>query len=161
MFWSPSLTSPIRRSLAKFYEEGGEKVALVGYRPLWLNLPPALYRRPYGRIICRKHANTPRATIHFRRVEYGSGSVGEISYPYSVRTDLRKMGMLAMSGFRYNGSWLQPGRISNLVIASPDVRFGAWNARSAIIIPSRATCGLRSKDGSKMISGRGKVFLAC
>jgi hypothetical protein len=40
------------------------------------------------------------------------------------------------------------------------VRFGAANASSAKIRPSRRTYGLRIKDRSKMISGIGNVFLA-
>lgn len=65
--------------------------------------------------------------------------------------------MLALSGRRGNGSWLYPGRISNSLIALADVRFGARNAPSARRRPSRATCGLRTRDRSKMISGRERI----
>jgi hypothetical protein len=40
------------------------------------------------------------------------------------------------------------------------VRLGAKNALSAKMRPRRATCGLRIRDGSKIISGSRNVFLA-
>jgi hypothetical protein len=47
-------------------------------------------------------------------------------------------------------SWLKP---------YADINPGARNASSARRRPRRATCGLSAKDGSKMTSGTGNVFL--
>lgn len=73
--------------------------------------------------------------------------------------DLQNMGILAMLSFRSKGSCSYPGWMSNSLIFSADVRLGAENASSARMRPSRVTCGLRTKDRSKMISGSGNVFL--
>jgi hypothetical protein len=40
-----------------------------------------------------------------------------------------------------------------------DLRFGAANAPSAKMRPKRKTCGLRIREGSKMISGRTNLIL--
>ena len=40
------------------------------------------------------------------------------------------------------------------------MRLGAKNALSAKMRPKRAMCGLRTKDGLKIISGNRNVFLA-
>lgn len=47
-----------------------------------------------------------------------------------------------------------------MLILATNVRLGAKNVLSAKIRPRRATCGLRIKDGLKIISGSGNVFLA-
>ena len=49
--------------------------------------------------------------------------------------------------------------MSSLLSCSGDVRLGALNALSANRRPRRKTCGLRINEGSRMISGIGKVFL--
>jgi hypothetical protein len=43
--------------------------------------------------------------------------------------------------------------MSSLLSSAADVRFGAANALSAMIRPKMKTCGLRIREGSKMISG--------
>ena len=47
-----------------------------------------------------------------------------------------------------------------MLIFPADVRLGAKNALSVKMRPRRATCGLRTRDGSKIISGSVNVFLA-
>jgi hypothetical protein len=121
---------------------------------------PAPYRREYGRVICGNPVSTPSRFIHFKRVVYSSGWSGEISQLYGVLIDLRKTGILAISGFRCKGNCLYPGEISSSLILSAEVRLGAKNALSAKIRPRRATCRLRIRDGSKIISGSTNVFLA-
>lgn len=50
--------------------------------------------------------------------------------------------------------------MSSLLILAVDIRLGAKNVLSAKIRPKRATCGLRIRDGLKIILGSTNVFLA-
>jgi hypothetical protein len=83
-----------------------------------------------------------------RSIGYVKAWSGEISVPWAVRIDLRKTGILAMEGFNGIGSWLVPGRMSNLLSSYAEVRFGAKKARSARIIPRRKTWGLSTREAS-------------
>lgn len=64
-----------------------------------------------------------------------------------------------MLGFSSKGSWLVPGRISNLLSCSADIRFRAAKAPLAKISPRRKTWGLSTREGLKIISGTRKVLL--
>jgi hypothetical protein len=70
------------------------------------------------------------------------------------------MGILAISNFRYKGSYLYPGGISSLLILSANIRLGAKNVLLVKMRSRRAIYGLRIRDGLKIISGSINIFLA-
>lgn len=85
--------------------------------------------------------------------------VGRDLPPIGRPDRLAEDGDIGQFGFRYKASCSWPGRISSSLILSADVRLGAKSALSVKMRPGRATCGLRTRDGSKMTSGSGNVFL--